>query len=206
MTEIDIDDFSVVIPECCDYNNFENIKVLEADELTYLEFFNKFMIKNVPCIVRNISQNWECAQKWIKNGCLDYDYFKNTYGHLEAPVADCSNTTYNSHSKKTMTVNEYIEYLNENTGEKLLYLKDWHLRRIQPDDNFYKVPLIFASDWLNEFAQDHQEDDYMFVYIGAKDTWYVCIKTKFKHSHIWQSSVTGANYWLIIKCTSNGQT
>ena len=37
------------------------------------------------------------------------------------------------------------------------------------------TPIFFQSDWLNEFwdSREDQEDDYRFVYIGPKGSWYV---------------------------------
>lgn len=44
--------------------------------------------------------------------------------------------------------------------------------REYPDDEAYKTPEYFTSDWLNEFCEN-QDDDYRFVYMGPKGTWYV---------------------------------
>jgi hypothetical protein len=55
--------------------------------------------------------------------------------------------------------------------EDLYYLKDWHLRKEEPNYEFYEVPKYFASDWLNEYLTDKNLDDYMFVYLGRKGTW-----------------------------------
>ena len=48
-----------------------------------------------------------------------------------------------------------------------------------PDYNAYKTPEFFQSDWLNEFLDERgwesgkQCDDYRFVYIGPKGSWYM---------------------------------
>lgn len=53
--------------------------------------------------------------------------------------------------------------------------------RDYPDYGLYTTPHIFSVDWLNEVwdqespgAEDqHQvKDDYRFVYMGPKGTWY----------------------------------
>lgn len=74
---------------------------------------------------------------------------------------------------------DYLEYwMNyKETGYSksmpLLYLKDWHCARNSPNVPIYEIPQYFASDWLNEYYTAHPEldDDYMFVYMGPKDTW-----------------------------------
>lgn len=47
-----------------------------------------------------------------------------------------------------------------------------------PDYDAYVTPHYFLSDWLNEFWEnrtDHgdEDDDYRFVYMGPKDSWYL---------------------------------
>lgn len=141
-------------------------------EIEYSKFYEDFLYKNLPCVIRNISSHWECSTKWIKSDSIDYDYFINNYSDLEAPVADCSKIAYNAQTKQILTVDDFMKYLESKERDSLLYLKDWHLKRLCPNDDFYEVPSIFGSDWLNEYAQDHNEDDFMFVYIGPKDSWY----------------------------------
>jgi len=43
-----------------------------------------------------------------------------------------------------------------------------------PDYPFYSTPIYFQSDWLNEFWDSRTDcaDDYRFVYIGPKGSWY----------------------------------
>ena len=36
----------------------------------------------------------------------------------------------------------------------------------------YETPIYFAVDWLNEYWMQGTEDDYRFVYIGPKGSWY----------------------------------
>lgn len=174
-SEIDIEFPIIEIPEY-DYNNWSiDNSTFQHCSLNYVDFFNNFMLKNVPCIIKNVVSDWECAKKWVKNDEINYDYLTEEYGDLKAPVADCKNIIYDSQCKSNMKVHQYIEYLknNKDEGDKnvVLYLKDWHLRRSRPDDTFYEIPMYFASDWLNEFAVDNQEDDFMFVYIGPKGSW-----------------------------------
>lgn len=56
-----------------------------------------------------------------------------------------------------------------------LLFKDWHFTRDFPEENVYRVPIVFASDWLNEYFMWRRDivDDYRFVYMGPKSTWFV---------------------------------
>ena len=44
-----------------------------------------------------------------------------------------------------------------------------------PDYKAYDTPVLFQSDWLNEFWDQWTDmnDDYRFVYMGPKGTWCV---------------------------------
>lgn len=41
-----------------------------------------------------------------------------------------------------------------------------------PDHNVYTTPVFFSSDWLNEYWDTLEVDDYRFVYMGPKGSWY----------------------------------
>ncbi|XP_045536113.1 2-oxoglutarate and iron-dependent oxygenase JMJD4 [Papilio machaon] len=95
-----------------------------------------------------------------------------------------------------MKVQDYMSYLKNSKRDKLLYLKDWHLRRIKPDDMFYEVPKIFASDWLNEYAQDNKDDDFMFVYIGPEGSW-TPLHCDVYSSYSWSVNIVGRKKWTL---------
>lgn len=46
-----------------------------------------------------------------------------------------------------------------------------HFRNF-PEHNTYKNPIYFSSDWLNEYWDTTEVDDYRFVYMGPKGSWY----------------------------------
>lgn len=144
---------------------------LQQCSLDFIDFFNNYMLKNIPCLIKNVTDNWKCASQWVKGDQINYDHLIEEYGDLIVPVADCKNIQFNAQCKSDMKVHQYIEYLQSTTDSRILYLKDWHLQRSRPDDKFYEVPQYFILDWLNEFSIDNQEDDFMFVYIGPKGSW-----------------------------------
>lgn len=157
--------------EQCDYSHIQ-IDCVDIFDIKYEKFYAKYMVHNLPCLIKSVSNNWKCSKNWVKDNEINYDYFIQEYGDLDAPVADCDQINFNAQCKCDMKVTEYMSYLRNPHKEKLLYLKDWHLSRLT-NDQFYEVPMMFASDWLNEYALDNNDDDFMFVYIGPKGTWYV---------------------------------
>lgn len=169
MIEIEADDY---IPRHDYYNDWNTVdSTYPACNITYQEFFENHMIKNLPCIIKNVITSWECSEKWIENDHIKYEYLEQTYGDLEAPVADCNDILDYAQRTTVMKVKEFLNYMQGNRRNSLLYLKDFHLKKLRPNDNFYVIPLLFTSDWLNEYAHDKNEDDYKFVYIGPKGSW-----------------------------------
>lgn len=47
----------------------------------------------------------------------------------------------------------------------LLFYRDF------PEHNVYTTPVFFTSDWLNEYWDTLEVDDYRFVYMGPKGSW-----------------------------------
>ena len=112
-------------------------------------------------------------------------------GHALVPVSDCNTKYFNSNPKQEMLFNQYIDYwksvidIDYNYSEhrmKILYLKDWHFIQQFPDYKAYKTPVYFESDWINEYfiGNNHLRDDYRFVYLGPKQSWYY-IDSHFDH-------------------------
>lgn len=173
--KIEIDQFVYRFSE----DSFENVEAIEehhTDHLSYNDFFQKFMWKNVPVIVTGIAKQWECIN-WTKNDSIDLDYLRQKIGgETQVPVADCNKNYYNAHEKLNLSFDDFLTYWNKrmngsNDQENIYYLKDWHLRRERPEYKFYETPKYFASDWLNEYCIETNSDDYRFVYMGPKGTW-----------------------------------
>ena len=155
-----------------------------VDSLTYNDFFDQFMVRNVPVLITGIADRWECMN-WVNSAentldCrINFQYLKQKIDvNQNVPIANCSKVYFNSHEKSEMKFGQFVDYWqtqiqqNERDSTNLLYLKDWHLRHNQPEYGFYKTPIFFASDWLNEYCEEKKTDDYRFVYMGPKGTWY----------------------------------
>lgn len=169
-----------------DYSDFANIERVSAANLTYDAFFHNYMLRNRAVIITGLSDSWDCYRSWLNdsndasqpNRCLNVDYLCAKMRTLRSdvvPVADCSRSQLNAHCKLEMPFAEYATYWKsrQDVDERLLYLKDWHLRQAMPEYQFYTTPRYFASDWLNESLVTAGEDDYRFVYIGPEGTWSV---------------------------------
>lgn len=159
----------------------DEIPRIPCTDLTYNDFFHRFMVPNRPVILTGLADNWECFRNWAgrDHDHVDMEYLSAKFRGQEVPVADCGRSAeYNAHLKLSMQFGEFAQYWKErrsddghNVDRRLLYLKDWHLRKSKPDYAFYETPLFFGSDWLNEHLVSTDADDYMFVYIGPQGTW-----------------------------------
>lgn len=142
---------------------------------SYADFFKDYLLKNRPCKIINVCANWEARRFWLENGKPHFCYLLQKYGTCKVMIYDCHEKYFNSQRTKEYEFSEYLKYWEQCIGnqykEKLLYLKDWHLKNQFPDDSFYEVPVYFASDWLNEYLCENSMDDYRFVYMGPKGTW-----------------------------------
>lgn len=156
----------------------DNLKLVRIDVATSYEyFFNNFMLPNKPCIITNVSKNWLASKDWVtEDNKPNILYLLEKYKDHEACVSNCGERYFNAQKTQTLTFANYIDYWKKYVNSDYskdyssLYLKDWHLRRISGDE-FYTIPLFFASDWLNEYFSEKTNDDYMFVYMGPKGTW-----------------------------------
>ena len=176
-----------------------------SPSMTYDEFFSKYLISNKPCIFKsNVTDNWSCRRQWNLDNTPDFNVLDILFGNYMVPVADCNKKYYNSQSTDDMEMREYInywiEYIKSNYSDTmpLLYLKDWHCRKLFPNDPIYDVPEYFASDWLNEYylANPQLNDDYRFVYMGPKGTWTPLHADVFS-SYSWSANIVGKKRWLL---------
>ncbi|KAI6650209.1 JmjC domain-containing protein 4-like [Oopsacas minuta] len=189
------------------------------ENLLVEEFFSEFLYPNRPCLISNLTTDWN-ANEWCNDDKIHFDFLKSAFGELTVPVANCDAKEFNSNPKSEWLFKEYLSYWQHNTqldlcraidSNKLndsencsnvtsnnLYLKDWHFTRDVISYSAYKTPLIFTSDWLNEFYSQKIDtrDDYKFVYMGTKGTWTPLHYDVFR-SYSWSSNVVGTKMWIL---------
>lgn len=144
-----------------------------CDGLAYNQFFNEYMLKNLPVVITGLKTKTEISENWFGGEKkLNMDKLKEILKDHEVPVADCSKQYFDSHEKIKLKFSDYQKLWESEAGRDFnLYLKDFHLKQEFPALDFYNVPQYFCSDWLNEFLIDNNKDDYRFIYIGPKNTW-----------------------------------
>ena len=183
-----------------DPQNIEKVlefPVKNSENMSYNDFFHQHMVKNLPCLIKNLMKNWKAMTDFVINNEPNIDFFATLDTTKEVPVANCSAKYFNSQEKCSMTLQEYLDYWMSDRSE-LLYLKDWHFTKDHPGgQDFYQVPDYFKSDWLNEYWQD-KNDDYKFVYLGPKGSW-TPFHTDVFGSYSWSANVSGYKKWIFFQ-------
>ncbi|XP_036080333.1 2-oxoglutarate and iron-dependent oxygenase JMJD4 isoform X2 [Rousettus aegyptiacus] len=175
----------------------------KPDSFTYADFFKGYLLPNVPCVFSSaFTESWGCRKHWVTpSGKPDFDYLLQNYGDVVVPVANCGVQEYNSNPKEHMPLRDYISYWKEfiqgdySSPRGCLYLKDWHLCRDFSAEGVFTLPVYFSSDWLNEYWDFLDVDDYRFIYMGPTGTWSPFHADIFR-SFSWSVNICGRKKWL----------
>ncbi|XP_015453596.1 jmjC domain-containing protein 4 isoform X2 [Pteropus alecto] len=186
------------------YPPLDRVDFIEKpDSFTYADFFKGYLLPNVPCVFSSaFTEGWGCRKHWVTpSGKPDFDYLLQNYGDVVVPVANCGIQEYNSNPKEHMPLRDYISYWKEfiqgdySSPRGCLYLKDWHLCRDFSADGVFTLPVYFSSDWLNEYWDFLDVDDYRFIYMGPTGTWSPFHADIFR-SFSWSVNICGRKKWL----------
>ncbi|XP_074662894.1 2-oxoglutarate and iron-dependent oxygenase JMJD4-like [Tubulanus polymorphus] len=176
------------------------------EEITYEEFFVKYLLANKPCVfAAHITKDWGCRKNWVSADDDDKPYWsflKTTFGDAVVPIAHCDKEEFNSHPKSDKSMKDYLDYwmkyVESDYSNQLPcdYLKDWHCMRSFPDCDIYTTPIYFTSDWLNEYCNHLNIDDYRFVYMGPKGSW-TPFHADVMRSYSWSANICGRKRWIL---------
>ncbi|KAM4860517.1 2-oxoglutarate and iron-dependent oxygenase JMJD4 isoform 2-T2 [Thomomys bottae] len=169
--------------------------IQEPAAFSYADFVKGFLLPNLPCVFSSaFTEGWGSRRRWVTpEGTPDFEYLLDKYGDMIVPVANCGVQEYNSNPKEHMSFRDYISYWKEyiqggySSPRGCLYLKDWHLCRessMEDLEDVFTLPVYFSSDWLNEFWDALNVDDYRFVYAGPKGS-------------CWSVNICGRKKWLL---------
>ncbi|XP_001376273.2 2-oxoglutarate and iron-dependent oxygenase JMJD4 [Monodelphis domestica] len=181
-----------------------NVDYIKRESFTYLDFFKGYLLPNLPCVFSSsFTKSWGSRKYWVtQDGKPNFDHLLGNFGDAIVPVANCNIQEYNSNPKEQIPLRNYISYWKEyiqgnySSPKGCLYLKDWHLYRTFPDHHVYTTPVYFSSDWLNEYWDELQVDDYRFVYMGPKGSWTPFHADVFR-SYSWSVNICGRKRWLL---------
>ncbi|EDV54797.1 jmjC domain-containing protein 4 homolog [Drosophila erecta] len=94
-------------------------RIERCSGLDYNDFFWRYMHKNIPVVIADVSNDWEC-QNWTvvqesrdlnsnpSASSINFDYLKTKISDCPVPVADCNSSYFNSHTKLELNFHDYL--------------------------------------------------------------------------------------------------
>ncbi|KAJ8272969.1 hypothetical protein GJAV_G00095650 [Gymnothorax javanicus] len=186
------------------FRSFHFVDYIEKKDFSYSRFFKNYLLPNLPCVFsKRFTEDWNCRKHWVTEaGKPNFQRLLQDFEETLVPVANCNTREYNANPKQILPFKEFISYWREyiqnghSSPKGCLYLKDWHMHREFPEHNVYSTPVFFSSDWLNEYWDSLEVDDYRFVYMGPKGSWTPFHADVFR-SYSWSANVCGRKKWLL---------
>ncbi|CAH2281851.1 Hypothetical predicted protein [Pelobates cultripes] len=195
-----LDENTKIIPQ----NTYKIDFIEDPDSFSYNNFFQNYLVTNNPCLFSaKFTENWGSRKDWVTDSnSPNWHHLLQNFGDAIVPVANCDVKEYNSNPKEQIPLREYITYWrnyiknNHLSANGCLYLKDWHMHRAFPNQDAYRAPQYFSSDWLNEYWDAIAGDDYRFVYMGPTGSWTPFHADVFR-SYSWSANICGRKKWLL---------
>ncbi|XP_023671502.1 2-oxoglutarate and iron-dependent oxygenase JMJD4 [Paramormyrops kingsleyae] len=180
------------------------VDYIDRKDFNYSRFFQRYLLPNRPCVLsRKFTDDWNSRKNWVTDeGKPNFRKLLQYFDDTPVPVANCNAREYNANPKQILPFKEFITYWKEyiqnghSSTKGCLYLKDWHMHRTFPEHNAYSTPVFFSSDWLNEYWDTIEVDDYRFVYMGPRGSWTPFHADVFR-SYSWSANICGRKKWLL---------
>ncbi|MEH2198512.1 cupin-like domain-containing protein [Nostoc sp.] len=131
--------------------------------LSYDEFVNEYASIGKPVIITDVVKNWKASEKWT------LDFFREKYKTVKTDgVRDRNNGTNIS-----MTIADYMDYLETGNSEQSLYLFDFHMFEHPELYEDYEVP-VYCHNLLEVFPEElvnkYGFQQYIYLIIGRKES------------------------------------
>merc|ERR1719228_2938602 len=83
-----------------------------SSDLSYPEFFEKFLLQNQPCIFsRELTAEWRSVKDWARDGCPNLDFLLTIVDSESlVPVSYCNKRYFNSQECEEESFGSYTEY------------------------------------------------------------------------------------------------
>lgn len=53
---------------------------VQSINISYSEFYERYMIHNRPCVLKGITSDWPCQNSWVVHNKPNLSYFRSKYG------------------------------------------------------------------------------------------------------------------------------
>ncbi|XP_077870763.1 2-oxoglutarate and iron-dependent oxygenase JMJD4 isoform X3 [Ictidomys tridecemlineatus] len=162
--------------------------IKEPATFSYADFVKAFLLPNRPCVFSSaFTENWGSRRRWVTpEGKPDFEYLLQKYGPNKKGRGRHGVLQSGGHRERHLSrifVDEQtlLEAQRDSSAEDL--------------GDVFTLPVYFSSDWLNEFWDALDVDDYRFVYAGPPGTWSPFHADIFR-SFSWSANICGRKKWL----------
>lgn len=123
------------------------------------------------------------------------------YGDHQVPVV-AQARDLSAEERSTRTLHEAVELMRSSAGDRVHYVKDWHLFRQEDTlrgradtaSDLYEVLSCFQDDWMNHADVIRGRDDFRFCYAGEAGT-QTPLHADVYQSYSWSTNLVGVKRW-----------
>ncbi|XP_064135718.1 2-oxoglutarate and iron-dependent oxygenase JMJD4 isoform X3 [Loxodonta africana] len=182
----------------------------KPDAFSYADFFKGYLLPNVPCVFSSaFTEGWGSRKHWVTpDGKPDLDYLlRKRHGCTCCQLRSAGIQRQPQGAHAPQRVHQLLERVHPGK----LFLSQGlplpqRLAPVQPMcgslhrdtsvEDVYSLPVYFSSDWLNEYWDAINVDDYRFIYMGPTGTWSPFHADIFR-SFSWSVNICGRKKWLL---------
>ncbi|MBN3942867.1 cupin-like domain-containing protein [Nostoc sp. NMS9] len=154
------------------------------------EFIKEYASIGKPVIITDVVKNWKASTKWT------LDFFREKYGPVKTDgVRDRNNGTNIS-----MTVADYMDYLETGDSEQSLYLFDFYMFEHPELYEDFEIPVYCQKNLLEIlpeklFAKYFRQ--YLYLIIGRKES-SIGLHTDAFFTQGWLAAIYGRKRFILI--------
>ena len=155
--------------------------------LTQDQFLDQYARLEKPVIITDLTHDWPAQKLWT------FEYFRRHYGHLPVEV---KREAQRGFSRRSMSMAEYIDYLETTQDESPYYLASWDFMVDAPElAEHYQLPDYWQDDWLRELS-DELRPRLLWLFIGPARTGFR-LHVDVGHTAAWNVQLVGSKRWTL---------
>jgi hypothetical protein len=163
--------------------------VERRQDLSYDQFVQEYGGPEKPVIVTDLTRDWPAQTGWT------FDFFRQRYGHLTVQVKREAQRTL-AMATRSMTMAQYIDYLETTRDESPYYLASWDFMLDAPElAQDYSLPGYWQDDWLLDVSPELRPR-LLWLFIGPARTGFR-MHVDVGHTAAWNVQLVGSKKWTL---------
>lgn len=168
-------------------NNEQGYNFPHVDRIhrpTSAEFVQHYGALGKPVLIQGIMDEWPAMTRWTPR------FFGERYGDVQVTVKRSKDLD----DIRTLSVKEYIDYMETTNDDDPYYLKDWHIENDCPEVMQDYVPPDYFHSWHWRLPKEIRPK-WKWFYIGPKHTGSR-MHVDVMMSSAWNAVISGEKHWL----------